>query len=113
VTMLKDLAPDCKSTGGLSNVSNGVPARLRGLVNRTYLMMVKRYGFHSVIADAFDTELRAIARDERPELETLIQRAMDGQVDEAARLEPEEVDYVKTVRILMAQTLYSDSWLEL
>jgi 5-methyltetrahydrofolate corrinoid/iron sulfur protein methyltransferase len=113
VAMLKDLAPNCRSTGGLSNVSNGVPARLRGLVNRTYLMMVKRYGFDSVIADAFDTELRAIARDERPELESLIQRAMDGQIDEMAGMEPEEVEYVKTVRVLMAQTLYSDSWLEL
>jgi 5-methyltetrahydrofolate corrinoid/iron sulfur protein methyltransferase len=76
-------------------------------------MMVKRYGFDSVIADAFDTELRAIARDERPELESLIQRAMDGQIDEMAGMEPEEVEYVKTVRVLMAQTLYSDSWLEI
>lgn len=113
VTMLKDLAPNCRSTGGLSNVSNGVPAPLRGIVNRTYLMMVKRYGLDSVIADAFDTELRAIASDKRPELEMLIQHAMDGQIDEMAGMEREEVDYVKTVRILMAQTLYSDSWLEL
>ena len=34
-------------------------------------------------------------------------------MDEMAGMEPEEVEYVKTVRVLMAQTLYSDSWLEL
>lgn len=113
ITMLQDIAPDCRSTGGLSNVSNGVPAHLRGIVNRTYLMMIKRYGLHSVIADAFDAELRAIARGERPELETLVQRVMDGELDESLRMEPEEIQYVKTVRILMARTLYSDSWLEL
>jgi 5-methyltetrahydrofolate corrinoid/iron sulfur protein methyltransferase len=113
VTMLRDIAPDCRSTGGLSNVSNGVPARLRGIVNRTYLMMIRRYGFYSVIADAFDTELRAIARDERPELESLVHRAMDGEMKETAGMESEEIEYVKTVGILMSQSLYSDSWLEL
>lgn len=111
--MLKDLAPNCKSTGGLSNISNGVPSHLRGIVNRSYLMMVKRYGFHSVIADAFDKELYAIAKGKRPELEELVRRVMDGEIHEMTGMEPEEIQYVKTVRILLAQTLYSDSWLEL
>lgn len=113
IAMLRDLAPNSRSTGGLSNVSNGVPSRLRGIINRTYLIMVKRLGFHSVIADAFDTELYAIARGRRPELEALVNRVMDGEVDEVTGMEPEEAEYVKTARILMARTLYSDSWLEL
>ena len=37
IIMLKDLAPQAKSTGGLSNVSNGAPKQLRGILNRTYL----------------------------------------------------------------------------
>jgi 5-methyltetrahydrofolate corrinoid/iron sulfur protein methyltransferase len=113
ITMLGDLAPNCKSTGGLSNVSNGAPPHLRGILNRTYLIMIKRYGFHSIIADAFDEELKAIAKGERPELEALVQQVMDGEVHETTGMGPEEIQYVKTVRILMGQTLYSDSWLEL
>jgi 5-methyltetrahydrofolate corrinoid/iron sulfur protein methyltransferase len=40
VMMLSDIAPSSKSTCGLSNVSNGVPAHLRAIMNRTYLMML-------------------------------------------------------------------------
>jgi 5-methyltetrahydrofolate corrinoid/iron sulfur protein methyltransferase len=113
VAMLKEFAPNCKSTGGLSNVSNGAPTELRGIINRSYLIMVKRHGYHSVIADAFDSELQAIARDKRPELESLVHRIMDGQVRDTSGLDQEEVQYYKTVRVLMAQTLYADSWLDL
>ena len=112
-TMLKELFPQCKSTGGLSNVSNGIPNTLRGIMNRTYLIMLKRYGLYSAIVDAFDEELHAIARDERPELEKLIHRVMDGEDIDQSRLSSDELQYVKTTRILLGQTLYSDSWLEL
>jgi 5-methyltetrahydrofolate corrinoid/iron sulfur protein methyltransferase len=111
--MLKDLAPQAKSTGGLSNVSNGAPAHLRGILNRTYLMIVKRYGMYSVIVDAFDKVLHAIAKGKMPELEALIHRVMDGEEVDVAKLSKEEGEYVKTARVLLGQTLYSDSWLEL
>lgn len=113
VMMLPDIAPSSKSTCGLSNVSNGVPAHLRGVMNRTYLVMLKRYGMYSAIVDAFDRELIAIARGEMPELEALIHRVMDGEETDPSRLSREEVNYVKTTRVLMGQTLYSDSWLEI
>lgn len=112
-TMLRELFPGCKSTGGLSNVSNGIPTPLRGIMNRTYLMMLKRYGLYSAIVDAFDKELHAIARDERPELERLVHRVMDGEDVDLSALSQDEVHYVKTTRVLMGRTLYSDSWLEL
>jgi hypothetical protein len=38
---------------------------------------------------------------------------MDGQVRDTSGLDQEEVQYYKTVRVLMAQTLYADSWLDL
>ena len=113
IMMLNDLAPNVKSTGGLSNVSNGAPAHLRGILNRTYLIMIKRYGMYSAIVDAFDKELHAIAKGKMPELEALIHRMMDGEAVDAAKLSKEEGEYVKTARVLMGQTLYSDSWLEL
>ena len=113
IMMLKDLAPQAKSTGGLSNVSNGAPAHLRGILNRTYLIIIKRYGMYSAIVDAFDKELHAIAKGKMPELEVLIHKVMDGVEVDAAKLSKEEEGYVKTARVLMGQTLYSDSWLEL
>jgi 5-methyltetrahydrofolate corrinoid/iron sulfur protein methyltransferase len=111
-TMLLELFPNCKSTGGLSNVSNGAPTTLRSIMNRTYLIMLKRYGLYSAIVDAFDRELHAIARGERPDLEKLIHRVMDGEGIDLSKLSSDELHYVKTTRVLLGQTLYSDSWLE-
>jgi 5-methyltetrahydrofolate corrinoid/iron sulfur protein methyltransferase len=113
VMMLSELAPNSKSTCGLSNTSNGAPDHLRGILNRTYAIFLKRYGMYSVIADAFDKELRQIAKGERPDLESLVHKVMDGEPVETTGLSKEETDYVKTARVLIGQTLYSDSWLEL
>ncbi len=113
VAMLADLAPLCKSTCGLSNVSNGMPTHLRGIMNRTYLIMIKRYGMYSAIVDAFDNELYDIAKDKRPELEALVHRVMDGGSVDLSKVSEEEAKYVKTARVLLGQTLYSDSWLEI
>ncbi len=113
IVMLKDLAPSAKSTGGLSNVSNGAPGHLRGILNRTYLIMIKRYNMYSAIVDAFDSELNAIAKGKMPGLEALVHKVMDGEEVSLSGLSKEETDYVKTARILMGHTLYSDSWLEL
>jgi 5-methyltetrahydrofolate corrinoid/iron sulfur protein methyltransferase len=112
-TMLMELFPACKSTCGLSNVSNGIPTALRGVMNRTYLIMLRRYGLYSAIVDAFDKELHVIARGGRQDLEGLIHRVMDGEEVDLSLLTSEEIPYVKTTRVLLGQTVYSDSWLEL
>ncbi len=113
MSMLQDIAPGCKSTVGLSNVSNGAPTNLRPYLNRTYLMMLMKYGLYSAIVDAFDSELVKIARGEMPELVNLVHRVMDGEKPDLSSLSEEEVKYVKTVRVLTSETLYSHSWLEL
>jgi cobalamin-dependent methionine synthase I len=113
MSMLQDIVPGCKSTVGLSNVSNGSPTNLRPYLNRTYLMMLMKYGLHSAIVDAFDSELVQIARGEMPELVNLVHRVMDGEKPDLSSLSAEEVKYVKTVRVLAGETLYSHSWLEL
>ena len=112
VAMLPELSPLGKSTCGLSNVSNGAPGSRRGLLNRTYLIMLKRYGLYSVIANAFDDELRAIARGDMPEIEKLVFRVMDGEEVDLSVLSKEEAGYVKTARVLLGESIYSDSWLE-
>ncbi len=113
MSMLQDIAPGCKSIVGLSNVSNGAPTHLRPYLNRTYLMMLMKYGLYSAIVDAFDHELFRIARGERTEIVALVHRVMDGEKPDLSSLSEEEVQYVKTVRVLTGETLYSHSWLEI
>ena len=113
MSMLGDIAPGCKSTVGLSNISNGAPAHLRPPLNRTYLIMLMRYGQYSAIVDAFDTELMKIARGEMPEIVDLVYRVMDGEKPDMSSLSQKEKEYVKTVRVLTGESLYSHSWLEI
>jgi cobalamin-dependent methionine synthase I len=113
MSMLQDIAPGCKSAVGLSNISNGTSTHLRPYLNRTYLMMLMKYEIHSAIVDAFDSELIRIAKGEKPELVDLVHRVMDGDKPDLSSLDEEEVKYVKTVRVLMGESLYSHSWLEL
>jgi 5-methyltetrahydrofolate corrinoid/iron sulfur protein methyltransferase len=112
MTMLGEICPGCKSTVGLSNISNGTPDKLRPVLNRTYMIMLMRYGLYSAIVDAFDTDLVMIAHGQRPDIVDLVHRVMDGETPPLAALTKEQVDYVKTVRVLKGDTLYSHSWLE-
>jgi len=117
--MLQDIAPGVKSTCGLSNISNGVPTHLRPIINQTYMVMLERKGMYSCIADAYDDGLIAIARGERPDIVELIHKIMDGENVDINSL-PENpnhgwklADYVKTAKVILGHTLFSDSWLEL
>jgi 5-methyltetrahydrofolate corrinoid/iron sulfur protein methyltransferase len=112
-SMLPEIAPECKSIVGLSNVSNGTPTHLRPYLNRTYMIMLMKYGLYSAIVDAFDAELMQIARGEMPEIVSLVHRVMDGDKPDMASLGQKEMEYVKTVRILTGESLYSHSWLEI
>jgi cobalamin-dependent methionine synthase I len=113
MSMLADIAPGCKSIVGLSNVSNGTPANLRPYLNRTYLAMLMKHGLYAAIVDAFDDELIRLARGEMPEIVSLVHRVMDGEKPDVASLTQKEKEYVKTVRVLSGEMLYSHSWLEL
>ncbi|MGB2800537.1 MAG: dihydropteroate synthase [Dehalococcoidia bacterium] len=112
MSMLNDIAPGAKSTVGLSNISNGAPDHLRPWLNRTYMIMLMRHGLYSAIVDAFDSELVAIARGERPQIVDLVNRVTDGERPDLSTLSEDEVKYAKTVRVLTGESLYSDSWLE-
>ena len=111
--MVQDLAPGCKSTVGLSNVSNGAPDKLRPVLNRAYVLMLHKQGLYSAIVDAFDKELIAICKGEHPELLELVSKVMAGEEVDIGSLPKQQQDYVKTVKVLMGKSLYSDSWLEL
>jgi cobalamin-dependent methionine synthase I len=110
--MLAEIAPGCKSTVGLSNVSNGAPNDLRPWLNRVYLIMLMRNGLYSAIVDAFDKDLMAIARGQRPDIVSLVHRIMDGEKPDFGSLSKEMASYAKTVRVLKGDSLYSHAWLQ-
>jgi len=111
--MLPDIAPGTKSTCGLSNISNGPPVNLRGILNQTYMVMLERYGMVSVISDPLDEELTAIAKGKRPDIVDVIHKTMDGEIGDIKALSKEMQKYAKTVNVILGRTLYSDSWLDI
>ena len=112
IKILQDLLPGVKSTVGLSNVSNGTPEELRGILNRTYMVMLGRCGLYSAIADVLDKELVSLNKGELSNIVDLIYKTMDGEAIDMSSLSQKEQDYVKTTRVLMGETLYSHAWLE-
>ena len=112
IRILPDLLPGVKSVVGLSNVSNGTPAHLRGILNRTYLVMLEKCGLYSAIADVLDPELVELNKSGLKDIRELIHRVMEGEQFDPAGLPGKERDYAKTARVLMGYTLYSHAWLE-
>jgi len=110
--ILQDLLPGVKSTVGLSNISNGAPVELRPLLNRTYLVMLGRNGLYSAIADALDEEFMSLCKGKKQDIVDLIYRTMDGEEIDFSSLSQEEINYVKTTKVLTGEVLYSDAWLE-
>lgn len=113
IQMLPDIVPGAKSMCGLSNISYGVPKELRGLVNRTFLVMIGRLGQDSAIVSGFDEELIRLIRGDMPEIVKVIHRAMDEEEMDLSGLSQQQLEYAKTAQVLMGRTLYSSSWLEL
>ena len=111
--MLQDIGPGCKSTVGLSNVSNGAPDHLRPALNGPYVLMLQKQGLYSSIVDANDKDLMAICKGEKPGLEALVAKIMDGESIDMSSLSEEDQKCAKTVNVLMGKSLYSDSWLDI
>lgn len=111
--MLPDMAPGAKSTCGLSNSSNGVPDHLRPIINRTYVIMLQRYGMVSAIVDAFDDELRDVVDGKKPEAVKVVYDIMDGKPVDIPSLPKDLQNYAKTARVILGHVLFSDSWLEI
>ena len=77
------------------------------------MVMLQKYGMASVISDPLDEKLTAIAKGKHPEIIDLVYGIMDGNQPDMASLSKELADYAKTVNVILGNTLYSDSWLEL
>ncbi|ACL02388.1 dihydropteroate synthase [Desulfatibacillum aliphaticivorans] len=111
--MIPDMCPGARSTCGLSNISNGPPDHLRPILNQTYMVMLQKYGMESVISDPRDTMLTDIAKGKRQDIVDVIYAVMDGNAPDMGGLTKELQDYVKTTKVILGESLYSDSWLEI
>jgi len=111
--MLQDMAPGALSTCGLSNSSNGVPDEIRPIINRTYVIMLQRYGMASAIVDAFDLDLADVVNGKKPEAVKIVYDIMDGKSMNIPAMSKEMQNYAKTARVIMGQVLFSNSWLEI
>jgi 5-methyltetrahydrofolate corrinoid/iron sulfur protein methyltransferase len=119
VRMLKMVAdPPPMTNAGLSNVSNQVPAAMRPLLNRTYMIML-------MAVDPLDYDLMEAIRivqqhDDSTALGALYLKLHDA-VAAGAELEPTDVDMGdpaqaevwKTVQVLLNKVIYTDSYLRL
>lgn len=111
--MLEDIAPGAMSTCGLSNISNGPPVQLRPILNNTFMIMLERYGMKAVISDPLDTELTDVAQGRRQDIVDVVLATMDGNPPDASTLSKEMQDYVRTVKVITGENLFSDSYLEI
>jgi 5-methyltetrahydrofolate corrinoid/iron sulfur protein methyltransferase len=126
VRMLKMVAdPPPMVNVGLSNVSNAVPAPMRPLINRTYLVMLMAVGVDAAIIDPLDVDLMEAIRivqqrDASTPVGALYLKLHDA-VAAGAELEPGDVDLNdpqqaeiwKTVQVLLNKVIYTDSYLRL
>ena len=102
-----------KSVNGLSNISNGNPEHLRPILNQVYMCMLARKGMYSSIVDAFDPIINDIAKGKLPWFVDLVYGVMDGKEYDYSSLKKEEADVVKTAKVILGHSLFSESWLSI
>lgn len=108
---------------GLSNVSNGVPRKMRPLLNRVYMVMSMAAGLDMAIADPLEAELMETIRivEERGD-STAVGALYLKLYDATAAMEeldssavdfddPEQAAIWKTVQALLNKVIYTDSYL--
>lgn len=105
----------CRSTNGLSNVSNGNPEHLRPILNRAYMCMLKRKGMYSTILDSFDPVIIDIADGKMPWYVDIVYGVMDGdpKYNDLSGFKKEEIEVIKTAKVILGHSLFSESWLDI
>ena len=76
-------------------------------------VMLERYGMKAVISDPLDTNLTAVAKGQRQDIVDIVHQAMDGTAPDPSSIDKELGDYIKTVKVIMGESLFSDSYLEI
>jgi 5-methyltetrahydrofolate corrinoid/iron sulfur protein methyltransferase len=126
VRMLKMVAdPPPLTVVGLSNVSNQVPAEMRPLLNRVYMVMLMAAGLDAAILDPLDDDLMQViaaigTRDGGSPVRALYLKLYDAvaaggalEPDQVDMKDPHQVEIWKTVQVLLNKVIYTDSYLRL
>ncbi len=98
--------PPCKSTCGLSNVSQGILSNeLRSIMNQGAFCIAHQAGIYSAIVNVLDEDF----------METVQGIKKEGSVNGYLATASQEVrtKLEKTIRVLKNESLYCHSWLEL
>ncbi|MFY9941460.1 MAG: dihydropteroate synthase [Desulfobacterales bacterium] len=109
--MLQEIMPGAMSTCGVSNISSGIPDHLRHVMNVTFTVMLNIHGMQSFIADCKDEITMGLAHGKRPDIFEAIQATMDGNAPDLKSVSDEIRNYVKSCKVILGETLFSDSWL--
>lgn len=116
--------PPVKTIIGLSNVSNGSPNEIRGLINRVYLVMCLGAGLDSAIVDPLDHELiewaKVVEQHDESSPRNKLLCAIYDSVANMDDLDPsvvdqkdqEQVEIFKTWQILVNKIIYAHSYLK-
>lgn len=123
IQMIKQsFEPQVMTTVGLSNVSNGSPAEIRPLINRVFAVLAYGAGLDSAIINAFDTDLITTLKmleNNAPASKTdELYINLSEMVRDFSEIEEipydgndlEQVDIVKTARILLNKDVYTHSF---
>lgn len=95
--------PPMKTVVGLSNISNGCPKHVRPILNKYYFIMLMNAGLTSAIADAHEM---AEAIHEKK----LFDAVLAGEtIDDPKKMK----EISKTIDVIMGNTLYAHSYLEM
>jgi len=126
VRFFKQVAdPPPMTVVGLSNVSNQVPTEGRGLINRTFLVMLMSVGLDAAILNPMDEDQNAWMRivqkrDDSTAVGKLLLTLHDRTAamedltpDDVDMKDPEQVAIWKTYQILTNQVIYAESYLRI
>lgn len=126
INMFKEsFDPAVNTTIGLSNISNGCPKALRGLINRVFMVLAAGAGLDSAIVDAFDKELlrinSVISSQEAQKPSDKLVLKLFGMMQNYGELEDidydkddrEQAEIYKTAEILLNKKVYTHSYLNI
>ena len=78
-----------------------------------HVISIQDFSVEEIIAVLDRAEkMVAIARGERQDIVEIIHKVMDEEDIDMGSLSKEMQDYVKTAKVILGHTLFSDSWLE-
>ena len=126
IKMIKEsFEPPVKTVIGLSDISNGSPKEMRGLINRVFAVLAYGAGLDAAIIDAKDTELVRIFRmleKQSPQngidelyisLASMIADFSDLSDIIYDKSSEEQTKIIKTAGILMNNEIYSHSFTQI